>query len=472
MVKMSDELVKGRYSRRSFLSRAGLVAGAAGATWAGLDYRPAKAAAASNTLTIALNGTSQTAASLKQTIGAAFEKAHPGVTVNFIPIQGTDWTDYFAKVLTLIASGTPIDATNIATEGLQLFADKGLAEPLDSYVRRDKAELKGYFADVHPLLVESAMYQGSLFILPTDFNCGNMYYDTALFEKHGIGRPDPNWTLTDFEAIARKIGKANSNAVAWDWVVRLWGSWTSWMYANDANLLSEGRWSGGGWMWDTFYKNNPSAKGRKGGWHWGAPTANDPKVVEALQLMIDLKKRGYASSPDVGGGTTLQGLFASNHIGMTIGGGFWAGGLHNAGMKTNQFDVQFFPKWATQKHLLGDAGYAMFKKSANKDLTFEFLKSLTKPAAIGSLVNGNVSTPTRRSMLTASRYGTTGPKHWQVFYDTLDKFPNTTPIPAPPYYQAMANAFITRTTQAMAGGQAKKALDALQSDLEKLHKGH
>lgn len=257
-----------------------------------------------------------------------------------------------------------------------------------------------------------------------------------------------------------------SGSVAWDWVVRLWGSWTSWMYANNANLLTEGRWPGGSWMWDTFYKNDPAAKGRQGGWHWGAPTANDAAVVEALQYMVNLKNQKLSSSPDVGGGGTLQGLFASNHIGMTIGGGFWAGGLHTAGMSPSQFDVQYFPAWSTQKHLLGDAGYAMLKSSPNKELAWEFMKSLTEPAALGALIAGNTSTPTRRSMMTASRYAPTGPAHWQVFYGTLDKFPNTTPIPAPPYYQSLATAFASRTTQAMSSGNAKSALDGLQSDLE------
>ena len=42
----------------------------------------------------------------------------------------------------------------------------------------------------------------------------------------------------------------------------------------------------------------------------------------------------------------------------------------------------------------------------------------------------------------------------------------TTPIPAPPYYQQLATAFNARTTQAMYSGNAKSALDGLQGDLE------
>ena len=69
--------------------------------------------------------------------------------------------------------------------------------------------------------------------------------------------------------------------------------------------------------------------------------------------------------------------------------------------------------------------------------------------------------------MTAERYAETGPKNWSVFYDTLTKHPDTAPIPAPPYYNAMATALNQRTTQAISSGNAKAALDGLQSDLEK-----
>ena len=68
---------------------------------------------------------------------------------------------------------------------------------------------------------------------------------------------------------------------------------------------------------------------------------------------------------------------------MTIGGGFWAGALHAAGRAPHQFDVQYFPVWSVQKHLLGDAGYAMLKTSPNKAIAWEFMKSLTEPAVLG-----------------------------------------------------------------------------------------
>ncbi len=415
------------------------------------------------TLNVAFFGT-QTAADATSKVADTFRKANPGVSVNFTATQGTDWNQFFSKLLTQIAGGTIPDVIQVATEGLQLFADKKLAAPLDDYVKKDAATLKPFFADVHPSLVEAMMYKGSLYAMPTDFNAGNMYLDTSLMQKAGVEFPAATWTIDDFHNLASKMTKGST--VGFDWVVRLWGSWTSFMYANGANLLTEGKSPGGEWMWNTFYATDPAAKGRSGGWLWGAPTANSPGVIEALDYMVQLKQAGFSPSPDVGGGGTLQGLFASNRIGMAIGGGFWAGGLQQAGMKPGAFDAQFFPKWKVQRHLFGTGGYVLSAQSKNPQLAWELLKSLVTPEAIDVICAGNTTTPTRKSMMTASRYASTGPTHWETFYDTLTKYPNTAPIPAPPYYNALANSLNQRTTQAIASGNAKSALDDMQRDLE------
>ncbi|MBC9823943.1 sugar ABC transporter substrate-binding protein [Terrabacter sp. MAHUQ-38] len=447
-------------SRRAVLSGAlGL-----GAT-AALSSCSASSGSDSKALTVAYFGDPKSAASLSK-VADPFRKANPGVTVRFVGTTGTDWNEFFTKLLAQIAAGNPPDIVSVATEGVQLFASKKLAEPLDEYVKRDKSELQSYFSDVHPSLVEAMMYEGSLYELPTDFNCGNMYFNSKLLKQARVDYPAADWTMDDFHGIAKKISTAAPDVVAFNWVVRLWGSWTSFMYANGGNLLTEGKYSGGDWLWDTFYANDPAAKGRGGGFQWGAPTANSDAVVESLEYMLQLKREALAPQPDAGGGGTLQGLFTNNKIGMSIGGGFWAGGLHNAGMGMNDFDVQLFPKWKTQRHLFGTGGFGMLRSSKNKELAWELMKSMSSVEGINVLTAGNVTTPARRSMMTADRYASTGPKHWQVFYDTLTKLPDTAPIPAPPYYNQMATALVSRTTQALSSGNVRSALDGLQGDLE------
>lgn len=99
-------------------------------------------------LNVAILGTSQDAAARADLV-TAFNAKHPDIPVRIQAIQGADWSNFFAKILTMVAAGTPPDVCIVATEGAQLFADR-LAEPLDAYVQRDKAQVQDYFDDVHP----------------------------------------------------------------------------------------------------------------------------------------------------------------------------------------------------------------------------------------------------------------------------------------------------------------------------------
>ncbi len=423
----------------------------------------------SGTITMLYFGEQSAATKLQKAIDPEVKKIDPNASFQITAITGTDWNDFLAKALTQIAAGNPPDIVSVATEGQQLLASKDLLVPLDDYVTKNLSSLHDYFTGVHPALVESTMYEGHLFTLPDSFNAGSMFYSTSLFEKAGLSRPKDNWTINDFHSAASSIAKLGGSRNAFDWVVRLWGSWTSFLYANDGNLLEEGKYDGGDWLWksDAFKDNPGSIEGRKGGWKWGQPTANSDAAIEALEYVIDLQKSGYSPSPDVGGGGTLQGLFAGGRIGMTIGGGFWAGGLHNAGMKKGTFDVQYFPTWKSNKSLFGAGGYGIFNSSKNKDLAFEVIKVMVQASTFDTLWPGNVTTPGQKSLMTADRYKTTGPEHWSVFYDQLN---GSVPISAPPYYNALATSLNQRTTEAISSGNAKKALDGMQADFEQAAK--
>jgi ABC-type glycerol-3-phosphate transport system substrate-binding protein len=72
-------------------------------------------------------------------------------------------------------------------------------------------------------------------------------------------------------------------------------------------------------------------------------------------------------------------------------------------------------------------------------------------------------------MLVAEAFAETGPAHWQVFYDTLDKHPDTAPIPAPPISNPMTTLFTSYTGRAMTGELSpQQAMDELQKELEDL----
>lgn len=408
-------------------------------------------------------------------VTAAWNEKYPNVTIQYINVTGVDHAEVATKILAMLAAGQPVNIGYAATEATQLYAGEGLASSLTQRVQDSKADLMEYFSDVSPVLVDTDLYNGDLYQLPRDFNAANMYFNTGLLKEAGLEMPKEDWTKDDFEQYAKAmtgLGTAK-DSYGYGWTNRLWGSWTPWFFVNDTNLLTEANAPGGDWLWSTFYADDPNAKGRAGGPLWPAPQANNPKMLEALEFVVSLTTNKYTPAVDMGGGSTLQGFFTSGKLGMTPAGGFWSGGLINAGMKKGDFDVQFWPKWASQRHQLGVGAAWLLDGGDNSDQAWEFIKFGTqkeimeKMSFFGELTG---TTPVRRSMNDEKRYSTSGPANWHVFYDTLDKMPDTGPIPAPKFSIQETDIY-TRYTALAATGQStpKDALDGMQTELEALY---
>jgi multiple sugar transport system substrate-binding protein len=456
-------------SRRAFLTALGVGVVGTVASWPRLTASdiPGRGADA---LRVAILGT---ASDVKDRLALvdAFRAAHPDIPVQIQAIQGADWSNFFAKVLTLVAAGTPPDVCVVATEGTQLFADR-LAYPLDEFVRRDAAEMQNFFSDVHPSLIEAFMYQGSLFQLPIDFNAANLYYNTSALRRAGVDRPADDWTKDDFantlRALKASADRSGANFRAFFWNNRLWGGVVPWLYANDTSFLVESRFPGGEWLWKQFYADDPTSAQRSGGYRWTEPNAENPRVEESFEFLRELVADGLASSPSQGGGNELVSRFAQGVIGMTPAGGYWVNGLKEGGMGPDDFDVSFFPRWRTQRHQFGTAGYAIMKTSQRKDEAWEWIKFCTSEQGLKLSIPKPNTTPVRRSQVNAALYDGYGPRHWQVFYDTLDRFPTTGPIPAPPQQAAVETALIKNVLAAVTGGpgSVRPAMTTLQRDLE------
>ena len=449
--------------RRAMLGLLGAGAIGTAASWSRLTARDIPGRD-SDALNIAILGTAQDAAA-RQGLVDAFTAEHPDIPVRVQAIQGADWSNFFAKILTLVAAGTPPDVCVVATEGAQLFAER-LAEPLDSYVQRDADAMQDYFDDVHPSLLEAFMYQGSLFQLPLDFNAANIYYNTSALERAGLERPADNWDRDDFLDVLRGMQRGASGSFRpYFWNNRLWGGVVPWLYANDTSFLTESKAGGGDWFWERFY---PGETGRSGGYEWLEANAEDPRVAETFDYLRELVAEGLGSSPAQGGGGELVARFANDQIGMTPAGGFWVQGLYEGGMAEDEYDVTFFPKLRGQRHQFGAAGYTIMKTSERKDEAWEWVKFCATKEAMEIAMPDPNTTPTRRSMVNETFYSGKGPKHWRVFYDTLDKFPDSGPIPAPPQQAAVETALIKNVLGAVTGSQAgiPRAMTTLQRDLE------
>ena len=136
-------------------------------------------------------------------------------------------------------------------------------------------------------------------------------------------------------------------------------------------------------------------------------------------------------------------------------------------MRPEQYDVQFFPRWKTQRHQFGGAGYAVMKTTDKPDQAWEWIKYTASKEAMELAFPTPSTTPTRRSMVSDSLYTGVGPEHWSRFYETLDRFPDTGPIPAPPQQAAVETALIRNVSTALSGDpdQLTGSLETLDRDL-------
>src|SRR3954462_6567445 len=242
-----------------------------------------------------------------------FREVHPDIRIRINPVQAYDWSDFFSKILTQIAAGTAPDLVYVATEGVQLFAQR-LGVPLDRWARRDAAELRTYFADVHPSLVESMMYEGSLYQLPVEFNAADMYLNKQVLQRAGADFPAAGWNRDDFTALLRQLKRGGgSHFTPYFWTNRLWGGVVPWLFANGTNLLKESKAPGGSWLWDSFY---PAAqrRGRGGGFRWTTPQATDERVEEAYDYLASLIQENLCTRPEGGNGQNLVGVFSTGRV--------------------------------------------------------------------------------------------------------------------------------------------------------------
>lgn len=316
------------------------------------------------------------------------------------------------------------------------------------------------------------MYNGSLYSLPDNFNAANIFYSKGAFQKHGVPEPSPTWTKDDFAAAMPKLITQSGNKTTeygYFWTNRMWGGALPWIFINGSNILTEEKFPGGEWLWSTFYANNDAAKGRQGGIKWAKAKANDPANVEAVQYLADLTQKAKAApSPAEADSSNSQIIttFANKQLALYVGGGFLVRSLDQAGVKPDEYGVTFMPKWKSQRHQFGTAGYVISAKSPNKDAAWELAKWRISKEIMASNYKDGSSVRSRRSQAKDLFEGTYGFKGYQVFYDTLDKYPDTGPIPQPPQANEVTQIFTKYIGLAVSGDQpVQTAMDNMQKDL-------
>jgi len=344
-----------------------------------------------------------------------FVAENPGIQIDYIPVPGATWGEYLDKVSAMIAGGERPDAMWVATEGMRFLLAKNLIRPLNDYIERDKAELQEFFDDVAPALRDAMTFDGKIYALPYSWNNMVIWYNTKMFDELGIPYPTENWTREDFIAIAKKLtvdkdndGKPDQYGFAIE--PAYFGGTIPWIFARGTSLFNE-----------DLTKSN----------------ANDPRVIEVMQFLQDLIYKEKVA-PIPGYGPTFE-LFMAGKIGMFAAGRWPVVTFVQAGFK--DCDIQYWPLWdkdTPRLTLFGVDGIVLFTTSQHPEETWKLIKYLARKDVqaklVGTLESPVSNIPVRRSLATSEELmGALPPKHYKIFYDSIEKYP-AKPVPAPIFF--------------------------------------
>ncbi len=142
-----------------------------------------------------------------------FEKKNPAVKVNRIFVPGG--ADYNTKLDLMVAAGDPPAIyAPFSDRGYRYYADKGLSQPLDEFVKRDQVDL----SDFHPDGMKGCMWDGKLSALPLDLWPHVLFYNKTLFKAAGIPNlttdwNDASWTTDKYLELAKALTKREGDTV-------------------------------------------------------------------------------------------------------------------------------------------------------------------------------------------------------------------------------------------------------------------
>ncbi len=281
-----------------------------------------------------------------QAVADAFMESHPDINIE---IMAEPWSDYFTKMQTLWASGDSAAIPDVLfLWPTPRYAADGVLENLDSYI-----ESAGYdLADYWPALLESAMYDGSVYGFPRDIGLEVLYYNKDIFDEAGVAYPDDTWTWDDFLAAAEALTVVEASGRVERYALGMeGGKWQLWIGQNGGSILDDMR--------------NPSKC-----------TLDEPAAIEGLQFFADMMNNNHAmrsANLNQAGGDAA--VFSNGQVAMIIQNASRVSQFNEAGMN---YDVAVVPIPADGQRSAsaGGAAWVMSSGSDNKDEAWTFLSWL------------------------------------------------------------------------------------------------
>ena len=136
-----------------------------------------------------------------ETLQKTYLQKNPDVQLTVTPITDPG-NNFYPKLQTSIAGGTPPQVASFQGWEWQVYADKGVLAPIDDLIKRDKAEAA--YPDLKSMN-DSTIRKGKRYMVPMQLATMLMYYAKKPFLEAGVPFPTDDWTYDQFIDIARKL---------------------------------------------------------------------------------------------------------------------------------------------------------------------------------------------------------------------------------------------------------------------------
>lgn len=348
-------------------------------------------------------------------VAEAFERAHPGVEVEF------QWTTSLAgsglshtsKLLTMVAGGVSPDVAMVVSHLTPAYAHEGLLMGLSSYMERSGVSRD---AIIPPALMQG-VWDGEVYALPVivDPNFA-LVWNKEYFAQAGI---DPNRgpaTLAEYEEYYRRLTRRSADGTVTQVAHTLWSAY------GYVNAMWTWGWIFGGSFFD--YATN-------------TVTAADPKLVEALEFL-----KRYHDEYNVP--ALPKEMYFPNNEAMN----FWVSGHLKYLLDTNpdlevgsgpmprQYEGAPSPAW------IGGYGIGVLKDAPNPDLAWEFVRFIAASeegtdifASTSGWIPGYLRSPAMQDFLRDP--------HMAVYLQVAQEAQQFRPaMPAIVEYESMLNSYV------------------------------
>ncbi|WP_332634520.1 ABC transporter substrate-binding protein [Halalkalibacter flavus] len=287
---------------------------------------------------------------------ATFEENHPHISVN-VDIVADQYMDVLR---TRLIGGNAADVFFLEAFEAPALMETGVLEPLDDYIT-DEFNVNDFEAP----LIDAFTQNGTLYGLPKDTSTLALFYNEDMFEEAGLEGPPETWEeLEDYaEILTESTGQYGFGVVA-----------------DLARLMFIAEAKGGSVTQDNL------------------ASFSDPKVVEALQPLIEMKQSEIAGAPSDVGADWGGEMFGQGRTAMMFEGNWTISFLEETFPNLNWNTAEIPTIDGVNGSMAYTVAYVMNKDSEKKEAAWELISWLTGPEGMELWAGAGFAFPTRTSV--------------------------------------------------------------------------